>query len=300
MRVFVTGATGYIGSAIVRELLAAGHQVVGLARSDTAAAALKAAGAEVHRGNLDDLDSLRSGAVASDGVIHTAFNNISTTDFVAACQADLRAVETIGAALEGSGKPFVITSGTLMLAMLGRLVTEEDVSDPAVPRVASENAAIALAERGVRSSVVRLAPSVHGEGDKHGFVPSLIGIARAKGVSAFVGDGSNRWPAVHRLDAARLFRLAAEAAPAGSRLHGAGEEGVPFREIAEAIGRQLKLPVVSIEASDAGAHFGFLSAFVSADNPTSSKQTQELLGWRPEGPALIADIEQGQIGRAHV
>jgi nucleoside-diphosphate-sugar epimerase len=294
MRVFVTGATGYIGSAIVRELLAAGHQVVGLARSDTAAAALKAAGAEVHRGALDDLDSLRDGAAAADGVIHLAFNNISlTTDFAASVQADLRAVETIGAALEGSGKPFVITSGTLLLASLGRLVTEEDVADPAFPRVASENAAIAFAKRGVRSSVVRLAPSVHGEGDKHGFVPSLIGIARVKGVSAFVGDGSNRWPAVHRLDAARLFRLAAEAAPAGSRLHGAGEEGVPFREIAEAIGRQLKLPVVSIEASDAGAHFGFLSAFVSADNPTSSKQTQELLGWRPEGPALIADIEQG-------
>src|SRR5947209_14444871 len=174
MRVFVTGATGYIGSAIVRELLAAGHQVVGLARSDTAAATLLAAGAQVHRGNLDDLDSLRSGAVASDGVIHTAINNISTTDFVAAAgQADLRAVEAIGAALEGSGKPFVVTSGTLALAMLGRLVTEEDVSDPALPRVASENAAIAFARRGVRSSVVRLAPSVHGEGDKHGFVPSL-------------------------------------------------------------------------------------------------------------------------------
>ena len=294
MRVFVTGATGYIGSAIVRKLLAAGHQVVGLARSDTAAAALTAADAEVHRGALDDLDSLRDGAAAADGVIHLAFNNISLrTDFAASVQADLRAVETIGAALEGSGKPFVITSGTLLLASLGRLGTEEDVADPALPRVASENAAIAFAKRGVRSSVVRLAPSVHGEGDKHGFVPSLIGIARAKGVSAFVGDGSNRWPAVHRLDAARLFRLAAEAAPAGSRLHGAGEEGVPFREIAEAIGRQLKLPVVSIEASDAGAHFGFLSAFVSADNPTSSKQTQELLGWRPEGPALIADIEQG-------
>ncbi len=293
MRVFVTGATGYIGSAIVRELLAAGHQVVGLARSDTAAAALKAAGAEVHRGNLDDLDSLHDGAGAADGVIHLAFNNISETTFAAAGQADLRAVETIGAALEGSGKPFVVTSATPVLAMLGRLGTEEDVSDPAVPRVASENTTISLAERGVRSSVVRLATAVHDEGDKHGFVPSLIGIARDKGVSAYVGDGSNRWPAVHRLDAARLFRLAAEAARAGSRLHGVGEEGVPFREIAEAIGRQLKLPVVSIEARDAGAHFGFLSAFVSADNPTSSKQTQELLGWRPQGSALIADIEQG-------
>src|SRR5438876_6129488 len=294
MRVFVTGATSYSGAAIVRELLAAGHQVVGLARSATAAAALKAAGADVHRGALDDLDSLRSGSAAADGVIHTAFNNISeTTDFAASVQADLRAVEAIGAALEGSGKPFVITSGTLMLARLGRLATEEDVSDPALPRVASENVAIALAERGVRSSVVRLAPSVHGEGDKHGFVPSLIGIARAKGVSAFVGDGSNRWPAVHRLDAARLFRLAAEAAPAGWRLHGVGEEGVPFRDIAEVIGRQLKLPVVSVAADDAGDHFSFLSAMVSIDNPTSSALTQQRLGWRPQGPVLIADIEQG-------
>ena len=294
MRVFVTGATGYIGSAIVRELLATGHQVVGLARSDTAAAALKAADAKVHRGALDDLDSLRDGAAAADGVIHLAFNNVSeTTDFAASAQIDLRAVETLGAALEGTGKPFVITSGTLLLASLGRLGTEEDVADLALPRVASENAVIAFARRGVRSSVVRLAPSVHGEGDKHGFVPSLIGIARAKGVSAFVGDGSNRWPAVHRLDAARLFRLAAEAAPAGSRLHGAGEEGVPFRQIAEAIGRQLKLPVVSVAAENTGDHFGFLSDFVSFDNPTSSTLTQELLGWRPEGPTLIADIEQG-------
>jgi len=292
MRVFVTGATGYIGSAIVRELLAAGHQVVGLARSDTAAASLASAGADVHRGALDDLDSLRNGAVAADGVIHLAFIH-DFANFADAAAADLRAVEALGAALEGSGKPFVITSETLALAMPGRIGTEEDAGPPALPRVASENAAIALAERGVRSSVVRLAPSVHGEGDAHGFVPSLIGIARAKGVSAFVGDGSNRWPAVHRLDAARLYRLAVEAAPAGSRLHGAGEEGVPFRDIAEAIGRQLKLPVVSIEASDAGAHFGFLSAFVSLDNPTSSALTRQRLGWRPEGPALIADIEQG-------
>jgi nucleoside-diphosphate-sugar epimerase len=296
MRVFVTGATGYIGSAVVRELLDAGHQVVGLARSDTAAAALTAAGVEVHRGALEDLQSLRAGAAAADGVIHLAFNNVSeTTDMATSAKTDLRAVETIGAALEHSGKPFVVTSGTLLLAMLelGSLGTEEDVHDVALPRVASENAAIALAERGVRSSVVRLAPSVHDEGDKHGFVPSLIGIARAKGVSAFVGDGSNRWPAVHRLDAARLYRLAMEAAPAGTRLHGASEEGVPFHDIAEAIGRQLKLPVVSIAAEDAGDHFGFLSAFVSLDNPTSSALTQERLGWRPEGPALIADIEQG-------
>ena len=294
MRVFVTGATGYIGSAVVRELLEASHQVLGLARSDAAAARLARASVEVHRGALDDLNSLYDGARAADGVIQLAFTNISeTTDFAAACQADLRAVETIGAALEGTGKPFVVTSGTAGLARLGlgRLATEEDVPDPAVPRVASEYAAVALSRRGVRSSVVRLPLSVHGEGD-HGFVPSLIGIARAKGVSAFVGDGSNRWPAVHRLDAARLFRLAVEAAPAGSRLHGAGEEAVPFREIALAIGRQLNLPIVSIEASDAGDHFGFLAPMVSADNPTSSATTRQLLGWQPQGPGLIEDIEQ--------
>jgi nucleoside-diphosphate-sugar epimerase len=295
MKVFVTGATGYIGSAVVRELLEASHQVLGLARSDAAAARLASAGAEVHRGALDDLNSLYDGARAADGVIQLAFNNISeTTDFAAACQADLRAVETIGAALEGTGSPFVVTSGTAGLARLGLLRpgTEEDVPDPTVPRVASENAAVALSGRGVRSSVVRLPLSVHGEGD-HGFVPGLIGIARAKGVSAFVGDGSNRWPAVHRLDAACLFRLAVEAAPAGSRLHGAGEEGVPFREIALAIGRQLHLPVVSIEASDAGDHFGFLAPMVSADNPTSSALTRQRLGWQPQGPGLIEDIEQG-------
>jgi len=295
MKVFVTGATGYIGSAVVCELLEASHQVLGLARSDAAAARLATAFAEVHRGALDDLNSLYAGACAADGVIQLAFTNISeTTDFAAACQADLRAVETIGAALEGTGKPFVVVSGTAGLARLGLLRpgTEEDVPDPAVPRVASENAAVALSGRGVRSSVVRLPLSVHGEGD-HGFVPSLIGIARAKGVSAFVGDGSNRWPAVHRLDAARLFRLAVEVAPAGSRLHGAGEEGVPFREIALAIGRQLNLPVVSIEARDAGYHFGFLAPMVSADNPTSSATTRQLLGWRPQGPGLIEDIEQG-------
>jgi nucleoside-diphosphate-sugar epimerase len=294
MRVFVTGASGHIGSAVVPELIEAGHQVVGLARSDTSAAALTTAGAEVHRGALDDLDSLHAGAAAADGVIHLAFMH-DFADYAGAGAADLRAVETIGAALEGSDKPFVITSGTLMVALAapGRLATEEDVPDPALPRGASEIAAIALAERGVRSSVVRLPPTVHSSADHHGFVPTLIGIARDHGVSAYVGDGSNRWPAVHTLDAARLFRLALEAAPAGSRLHGVGDEGVPFHDIAEVIGGHLNLPVVSISNEQAYAHFGFLGAFVPIDNPTSSASTQALRGWRPEHPALIPDLKAG-------
>ncbi|WCK55722.1 SDR family oxidoreductase [Aneurinibacillus sp. Ricciae_BoGa-3] len=298
MRVFITGATGFIGSAVVCELIDAGHQVVGLARSDKAAASLTVAGAKVHHGALDDLDSLHKGAAAADGVIHLAFKH-DFSDYAGAFAADLRAVETMGAALEGSGNPFVITSGTLMLAWSlppGRLGTEEVAVDAAVPRGASENAAIALAERGVRSSVVRLAPSVHGPGE-HGFVPSLIGIARDKGVSAYIGDGSNRWPAVHRLDAARLFRLAVESAPAGSRLHGVGDEGVPFRDIAGIIGRHLNMPVVSISHEEADAHFGWLGAMVSTDNQTSSALTQERLGWRPVQPGLISDLDQGHYFR---
>ncbi len=291
MKVFVTGATGYIGSAVVRELLGAGHQVTGLARSDESAAALKSAGAEAQRGTLEDLDSLQRGARAADGVIHLAyvhdFSNIEASGAI-----DLHAVEAMLAALEGTGKPFVNTSGTLMLAMLGRLGTEEDAGPVGMRRVDSEDATVSMAQRGVRSSVVRLAPTVHGEGDR-GFVSSLIGIARAKGVSAYVGDGSNRWPAVHRLDAARLFRLAVEAAPAGSRWHGAAEEGVPFRDIAAAIGRQLKLPTASISAEEAGAHFSWLGGMVALDNPTSSALTRQRLGWQPQQPTLIADIEQG-------
>ncbi len=292
MRVFVTGATGFIGSAVVRELLGAGHQVIGLARSDKSAAALTAAGANVHRGTLDDLESLRSGAATTDGVIHLAFIH-DFSDYAGAGAIDLRAVETIGAVLEGSNKPFVVTSGTLVLKM-GRLAVEKDAADPdspAVPRVASENAAIALAGRGIGSSVIRLAPCVH-DVNRHGFASVLIDIARAKGVSAFVGDGSNRWPAVHRLDAARLFRLAMEAAPAGSKLHGVGEDGVTFRDIAHAIGRRLNLPVVSISREEADAHFGWFSFAVSANNPTSSKLTQEILGWRPVHPSLISDIAE--------
>ena len=270
MRVFVTGATGFIGSAVVRELIGAGHTVVGLTRSDKGAEALKEAGAEVHRGTLDDLDSLRLGAAEADGVIHLAFQH-GIADFAAALTTDLRAVETMGAALEGSGKPFVTTA---------HLNGE-----------ASDNAVLALA--GVRSSVVSLSLSVHDEGDKHGFVPRLITIARAKGVSAYIGDGSNRWPAVHRLDAAHLFRLALESAPAGSRLDGVGDEGVPFRDIASVIGRHLNLPVVSISREEADAHFGsFLGAVAARDFPRSSARTQELLGWRPMHPRLLPDLEE--------
>ncbi|MFH5181893.1 SDR family oxidoreductase [Paenibacillus sp. TAB 01] len=289
MRIFVTGATGFIGSAVVQELLAAGHQAVGLARSDQAAAALKSAGADVHRGALDDLDSLQKGAAAADGVIHLAFVH-DFLNFAAAAETDRQAIEAIGAALQGSGKPLVVTSGTMMLPQ-GRLGTEEDAPLATTPRQ-SESAALALVERGVRSSVVRLAPSVHGPGD-HGFVPQLIRIARDKGVSACIGDGSNRWPAVHRLDAARLFRLAVEAAPAGSRLHGISDEGVPFRDIAGVIGRHLNLPVVSVSREDAAAHFGWLSGFAAADNPASSAKTQQLLGWKPVHSALIPDLEEG-------
>ncbi|WNC15625.1 SDR family oxidoreductase [Brevibacillus brevis] len=296
MRVFVTGATGFIGSAVVKELIEAGHHVVGLARSDKTAAALTAAGAEVHRGSLDDLESLRSGAAAADGVIHLAFKH-DFSDYAGAVAADLRAVEAMGEVLEGSGKPFVITSGTLMLTFVlpaGQLGTEKDAVNASVPRGAAENAAVALAERGVRSAVVRLAPSVHGE-TKAGFVSMLIDIARDKGVSAYIGDGSNRWPAVHYLDAARLFRLALEAAPAGSILHGVGDEGVPVRDIAHIIGHRLNLPVVSIPREEADAHFGFFGAFASTDNPTSSALTQERLGWRPTHPTLIVDLEEGRL-----
>lgn len=296
MRVFVTGATGFIGSAVVRELIDAGHQVVGLARSERAAASLIAAGAHVHHDSLDDLHSLHNGASAADGIIHLAFiHNFS--EYAGAVATDFRAVEASGAALKGSDKPFVNTSGTLMLTGFlspGRLGTEENFADTesVIPRIASENATIALAEHGVRSSVVRLAPSVHGTGDR-GFVSALIDIARTKGISAYIGDGTNRWPAVHRLDAARLFRLAVEKAPAGSRLHGVGDEGVQFRDIAGVIGRHLNLPVVSVSREEADSHFGWLGAFASADNPTSSVLTQERLGWHPVQPALIPDLEEG-------
>jgi len=295
MRVFVTGASGHVGSALIPELLSAGHEVVGLARSDTSAAALAAAGVAVHRGDLDDLAGLRQAAAAADGVIHLAFKHESmvTGDYAGAADADLKALNAMADALAGTGKPLVSTSGTLLLAQAaaGRTGTETDAAESG-PRIDSENAVIAFAGRGIRSSVVRLPPTVHSSLDHHGFIPTLIAIARDKGVSGYVGDGSNRWPAGHTLDAAHLYRLALESAPAGSRLHAVGDEGVQFREIAEVIGRRLGVPAVSIPAADAGEHFGFLGALVSIDNPTSSRLTQELLGWKPEHPGLIEDLEE--------
>ena len=294
MRVFVTGATGYIGSAIVRELMDAGHTVVGLARSDEAAASLRAVGAGVHRGAFDDLESLRTGATMSEGVIQTAFIH-DFSNLAAAVETDRRAIETLGGALAGSGKPFVVTSVTTCLTP-GRVVTEEDAPDlgsVGAPRIGSERVALAMASRGVRVSVLRLPPSVHSSADKHGFVPRLISIARAKGVSAYVGDGLNRWPAVHRLDAAHLFRLALEKGSAGARYHGVADEGVPFHDIADVIGRHLKLPVTVISPEEATGHFGWFAPFASINNPTSSGLTQKQLDWHPVQPALIPDLEEG-------
>jgi nucleoside-diphosphate-sugar epimerase len=291
MRVFVTGATGFVGSVVVQELIAAGHQVLGLTRSDEGARLLIAAGAQAHRGDLEDLDSLRRGAAAAEGVIHTGFVH-DFSRFKEVCEIDRRAIEAIGAELAGSGRPFIITSGIGLLTTPGRLATEQDM--PATPshnpRVASDEAAEAVAALGVRVSLVRLPPTVHGAGD-HGFVPVLIGIAREKGISVYKEEGLNRWPAVHRLDAAKLFRLALEQAPAAiTHYHCVAEEGITFGAIAKAIGEGLNVPVVSRSPEEAAGHFGWFAPFAGFNCPASSKQTRETLGWQPVQPGLIDDI----------
>ncbi len=292
MRVFVTGASGWIGSATAAELIGSGHQVIGLARSDKAAAAIEALGAEVLRGSLADLHVLRAGAAASDGVVHLGYNH-DFSQMGAAADTDHQVIDAIGSALEGSDRPMVIASGTLGLAP-GRVGTERDTpADGLHPRVANAALALSYAERGVRSSVVRFAPTVHGAGD-HGFVAVLVAIAREKGVSGYVDDGANRWPAVHRLDAGRLVSLAVRNAPAGSVLHATDEEGIPTRDIAEAIGRGLGLPVVSVPGEQAEEHFSWLGRFFGTDAPASSTLTRELMGWQPTHQGLIEDLDEGR------
>ncbi len=298
MRVFITGATGFIGTALAQELIGAGHQVVGLARSDSAARSLEAAGAEVHRGDLEDLDSLRSGAAASDGVIHAGFIH-DFSRFKEVCEVDRAAIEAIGGVLAGSNRPFIVTSGTALVSP-GHLATE-DMMPPAIkafPRI-SETAADAVAALGVHVSSIRLSPSVHGEGDLHGFVPMVTNIARAKGVSAYIGEGSNRWNAVHRLDAAHLYRLILESnATAGARFHAVAEEGIAFKDIAAVIAKQLNIPLVSISPEQAAEHFGWFAGFAAIDCPASSKLTQERLGWHPVQKTLLADMEEGSYFHA--
>jgi nucleoside-diphosphate-sugar epimerase len=291
MRVFVTGATGFIGSAVVKELVAAGHQVLGLCRSDEKAAALAAAGAEVHRGSLDDLDSLRQGATASDAVIHLAFVH-DWSNFVESCEIDRRAIEVLGSVLAGSDRPLIVTTGAAGLAGPGHVATEDHVVPPdfPFPRV-SEQTALSL--KGVRASVMRL-PQVH-DTVKQGLVTPVIAMAREKGVLAYVGDGHNRWPAAHVSDVARLYRLALEKSEAGAKYHAVAEEGVSMHDIAETIGRRLKLPVKSIAPEEAEAYFGWLARFVGLDMPASSVQTQRTLGWKPTGPGLIADLERLEL-----
>jgi nucleoside-diphosphate-sugar epimerase len=295
MRVFVTGGTGQTGPTVVAELVAAGHTVIGLARSDTAAARLEAAGATPHRGSVEDLDSLRRGAENADGVLHMAYGGdyADPDDLI---RRDRAAIEALGQALAGSGKPFVSTSGTLV-TRAGRVSTEQDAPDPdsaAAFRIPSEQACLDFADRGVRSSVVRLAPTVHGPGD-HGFIPALVAAARRAGVSAYIGDGANRWPAIHRSDAASLFRLALEKAPAGAVLHGAGESAVTIRSVAEQIARTLGIPTASLTPQQAADHLGnpFLARFFALDVPVSSDHTRALLGWAPKHATLLEDLATG-------
>jgi len=302
MRVFVTGASGHLGSAVLPELLSAGHQVVGLARSDASVAAIEKLGAQVRRGDLSDLDVLREEAAASDGVIHLAFRHdlMLTGDMAGAAEADLVALKALADGLDGSGKPLVGTSGTAMLAqggIVGRPGTERDVL-PDGYRIDAENFVADLASRGVRSSIVRLAPTVHSALDRHGFITAIIATARHNGYAAYVGEGANRWPAVHTLDAANLYRLALEKAPAGSRLHAVADEGVPFKQIAAAVGRNLDVPVRGISPEEAGDYFGFLGSTAQMDNPASSAITRELLDWTPTHPGLIADLDQGHYFQA--
>lgn len=302
MRVFVTGGSGHIGSAVVPELIGAGHEVVALARSDQSAASLEAAGATVQRGSLAELDAIAAAAAAADGVVHLAFDHqaMRSGDMEGAATGELAAVRAIADALTGSDKPFVVTSGTLILPQAGvreRAGTEQDVAS-GVLRADTENEVAALRERGVRSSVVRLPPITHSTLDTHGFAPTLIAIARARGVAGYVADGANRWPSVHTLDAARVYRLALESAPAGSRLHAVADEGVALRDIAAAIGRGLGVPTASIDPADAAEHFGFLGGLVGMDNPVSSALTRRLLGWEPTHPGLIADLDAGFYFRA--
>ncbi len=296
MRIFVTGASGWIGSAVVSELLAGGHEVRGLARSDASAQAVAAAGAEVIRGDIGDLDELHSAARDSDGVVHLAFRHdvAFTGDFETAVASDLAAIEALGQALAGTNRPLAIASGVAGLRP-GALATERDMGEAfagAGGRAINERAALALADRGVRSISVRFAPTVHGEGD-HGFISRAVAADRAAGCAAYAGQGLNRWPAVHRSDAARLIRLAIEGAPARSVLHAVAEEGVAIRDIAGAIGRGLDVPLASISAEQAQSQFGFLARFLALDMPVSSALTRELLSWEPSGPGLLADLEQG-------
>ncbi|HEY4207866.1 MAG TPA: SDR family oxidoreductase [Puia sp.] len=292
MRVFVTGATGFIGTAIVQELIRAGHQVSGLARSDASANKLIEAGAEVHRGDLEDLGSLRSGAAQSDGVIHAGFIH-DFTRFKEVCEVDKIAIETIGEALAGSDRPLIVTSGTALVSP-GKLATEDIIPpfNPTWPR-ASEQTADAVAALGVRAAAIRLSPSVHGNDDKHGFIPILVNIAREKGFSAYIGEGLNRWNAVHRLDAANLYRLVLENATPRARYHGSAEEAITVKTIAEAIGKQFNIPVKSIAPEAAAEHFGWFAHMAAIDCPTSSKLTQQRLSWHPTHPTLLADTANG-------